>query len=88
LELAGGKNGAAIRNVGGSRGRTPLIGKGYMLQTDSLASEEMNPEKSGARVVSVPLYYELIVRDGQYYSIDRWKSSFVWKTTTGYRVIR
>lgn len=48
----------------------------------------MNPEKSGARVVSVPLYYELIVRDGQYYSIDRWKSSFVWKTTTGYRVVR
>lgn len=25
----------------------------------------MNPEKSGARVVSVPLYYELIVRDRQ-----------------------
>lgn len=46
-------------------------GKEYILQTDSLASGEVNPEKSGARVVPAPLYYELIVRDGQYYSINR-----------------
>jgi len=52
-------------------------GNEYVLQTDSLSSGEINPEKSGARVVPAPLYYELIVRDGQYYSIDRRRSSFV-----------
>lgn len=52
-------------------------GKEYILQTDSLASGEVNPEKSGARVVPAPLYYELIVRDGQYYSVDRRTGSFV-----------
>ncbi|SDF78628.1 protein of unknown function [Dyadobacter soli] len=52
-------------------------GKEYIFQTDSLASGEINPEKSGAKVVPAPLYYELIVRDGQYYSIDRRAGSFV-----------
>lgn len=52
-------------------------GKEYIFQTDSIHSGEINPEKSGARVVPAPLYYELIVRDGQYYSIDRRKSAFV-----------
>lgn len=52
-------------------------GKEYILQTDSLGSGEMNPGKTGAKVVPAPLYYELIVRDGRYYSIDRRKGSFV-----------
>ncbi|MCF0071218.1 DUF4374 domain-containing protein [Dyadobacter sp. CY261] len=52
-------------------------GKEYVLQTDSLASGELSPEKTGARVVPAPLYYDLIIRDGQYYSIDRRRKSFV-----------
>lgn len=52
-------------------------GKEYILQIDSLASGEINPEKSGASVVPAPLYYDLIVRDGKYYSVDRRTGSFV-----------
>lgn len=52
-------------------------GKEYILQTDSLDSGELVPEQSGARVVNAPLYYDLIVRDGKYYSMDRRTGSLV-----------
>lgn len=59
-------------------------GKEYILQTDSLVSGKINPERAGARVVPAPLYYDLIVRDGRYYSVDRRTGSFVrYKVTNG-----
>ena len=51
--------------------------KEYLLQTDSLSSGQLFPEKQGAKVEPPRLYYDLIVRDGNYYCLD-WKTgSFV-----------
>lgn len=52
-------------------------GREYIYQTDSLTAGFVNPEKSGGEVVPAPLYYDLIVRNGQYYSVDRRTGSLV-----------
>ncbi|MBO9613564.1 MAG: hypothetical protein J7619_12750 [Dyadobacter sp.] len=52
-------------------------GREYILQIDSISSGETNPEKSGARVMQAPLYYDLIVHEGRYCSVDRRTGSFV-----------
>lgn len=52
-------------------------GKEYIFQTDSLASGNVEPDKMGAQVLPEPLYYELIVRDGRYYAVDRKTGEFV-----------
>nr|WP_295928963.1 DUF4374 domain-containing protein [uncultured Dyadobacter sp.] len=52
-------------------------GREYIFQTDTLTSGSVNPEKTGAHVVPAPLYYDLIVRDGRYYSVDRKTGAFV-----------
>lgn len=57
-------------------------GKEYIIQTDSLLGGNINPEQQGTKVVPEKQYYELIVQDGHYYSLD-------WKTNTfnKYRII-
>lgn len=51
-------------------------GKEYISQVDSIASGNLNPSQ-GAKVVPTPLYYDLIVRDGHYYRVDRKTSRFI-----------
>ncbi len=57
-------------------------GNEYIIQTDSLLSGTINPEKQGTKVIPERQYYELIVLDGNYYSLD-WKTSIFNK----YRII-
>lgn len=52
-------------------------GKEYIFQTNTLTSGSVDPEKTGAHVVPAPLYYDLIVKDGKYYSVDRKTGAFV-----------
>ncbi|MCF2498984.1 DUF4374 domain-containing protein [Dyadobacter chenhuakuii] len=50
-------------------------GSEYLVQTDTIMSGEMlNPEKSGTKVIPPRIFYDLIVRENNYYRLN-WKDT-------------
>lgn len=55
-------------------------GKEYIYQVDSLSKGAINPIKNGAQVFPKQIWYDLIVKNGFYYRLDR-KSNYFIKST-------